>query len=159
MVEITAEAPAQELISSLAHARRMVRLMAQGIMPAYEAASQAAATLRAVSESDQERRESLRKTGQVLSAITMGIAPSQSNCLEADQQLERLIDSLTSGQIQALNQKQAPTGTPDQLRKHMQTLGATGASLGRKSAAADADDRRPDDNDDESARSSDRMRG
>lgn len=157
MVEITAEAPAQELISSLAHARRMVRLMAQGIMPAYEPASQAAATVRAVSESGQERRESLRKTGQVLSAITMGIAPSQSNCLEADQQLERLIDSLTSGQGQGL--WQAESGTADQLRRHMLILGTTGASRSRTNAAADADDRRPGDNDDESARSSDRMRG
>jgi hypothetical protein len=152
MVETQAEAPTQDLINSLLHARRTVRLMAQGIMPAYEAASKAAATLRALTQSDREFRQTLRKTGQVLGAITMGIAPSQSHCLEADQQLERLIDSLKNGQGQGL--WQAESGTPDQLRKHMLILGTNLAGLSQTGAAeqdTEQDDKDP-------SASSDRIR-
>jgi hypothetical protein len=151
MVETPVEAPKQDLINSLMDARRTVRLMAQGIMPAYPAASQAAATLRAVSQSDREYRQTLRTTGQVLGAITMGIAPSQSHCLEADQQLERLIDSLKNGQGQGL--WQAESGTPDQLRKHMFILGSSG-SESDTAGESDAEDASVD-----TSRSSDRMRG
>jgi hypothetical protein len=144
MVETTAEAPAQKLITSLLDARRTVRLMAQGIMPAYAAAIQASATLRAVSESDRERRQSLRKTGQVLGAITMGIAPSQSHCLEADQQLERLIDSLKSGQDQIWSETQASSGTPEELRQHMLILGSAGADDDNESPEPDSESPGPD---------------
>ena len=152
MVETQAEAPTQDLINSLLHARRTVRLMAQGIMPAYEAASQAAATLRSITKANHEYQQSLRKTGQVLGAITMGIAPSQSHCLEADQQLERLIDSLKNGQGQGL--WQAESGTPDQLRKHMLILGTNLAGLSQTAAAeqdTEQDDKDP-------SASSDRIR-
>jgi hypothetical protein len=157
MVETQAEAPTQDLINSLLHARRTVRLMAQGIMPAYEAASQAAATLRTLTQSDREFRQTLRKTGQVLGAITMGIAPSQSHCLEADQQLERLIDSLKNGQGQGL--WQAESGTPDQLRKHMLILGTAVAGMSQTAAAEhDGAGDSTELDDDDSSRSSDRIR-
>jgi hypothetical protein len=158
MVETQAETPTQDLINSLVHARRTVRLMAQGIMPGYPAASQASATLRTLTQSDQEYRQSLRKTGQVLGAITMGIAPSQSHCLEADQQLERLIDSLRNSQGQGL--RQAESGTPDQLRKHMLILGTAGAGLSQTAAAEQGTPGESAEQDDEdSSRFSDRMRG
>lgn len=158
MVETQTDAHTQDLINSLLNARRTVRLMAQGIMPGYEAASLAAATLRALTQSDREFQQTLRKTGQVLGAITMGIAPSQSHCLEADQQLERLIDSLNNGQGQGL--WQAESGTADQLRKHMLILGTNGAGLSQTAAAEPDAAGDPAEQDDKSSSggSSDRMR-
>jgi hypothetical protein len=77
-------------IESLAQARRALRWMAIGVMPASEVAQQAMVALadaRPDGGDDVHARRALR-------AIRMGVAPSQDVCLEADSEVEAVIDRL-----------------------------------------------------------------
>lgn len=99
MVETTAGISAQQLVD-LQRAHRTVRMMARGVMPAYEIAKQAGQALQDVVGSDHERRSALQTSTRVIAFIRMGVAPAQEFCLEADRQLEKLIDDLTQRQVQ-----------------------------------------------------------
>jgi hypothetical protein len=117
MAETTVDISARQL-DDLQRARRTVRMMAQGTMPAYDIAKRAAQALQDVVGSDQEQRDTLRTSTRVIAFIKMGVAPAQQFCIEADRQLEKLINDLTQRQVQgddvAEEQEDAPR--PNRMR-------------------------------------------
>lgn len=90
MVNSLEQPEAQELLDSLREAKRTVRMMAMGIMPSQAAAQAAVMALRTAS---QERSAEMHNTTTVLTAIRMGVAPSQSRCLSAQQHIDVLIEN------------------------------------------------------------------
>jgi len=77
-------------IDSLGMARRALRWMAQGVMPAQSVATQAMSALGEAEVSSAGVAHARR----ALSAIGMGIAPSQEVCLLADREIEAAIEEM-----------------------------------------------------------------
>ncbi len=115
MAETTLEINPQQLIE-LQRARRTVRLMAQGMMPGYEIAKAADQALRDAIGLDPEQCKAFRTSSKVLGYIKMGVAPAHQYCVEADRQIEGLINRMSLLQSQALNESAGERPAPDRMR-------------------------------------------
>jgi hypothetical protein len=114
MTETTPDNNAQQLLE-LQRARRTVRLMAQGMMPGYEIVKAADEAVRDAIGSDPEARKAFRASSKVLGYIKMGVAPAHQYCLEAEKQIESLIERLSICQALKPNESIMRTSSPKEI--------------------------------------------
>jgi len=89
----------QPSAEALVHARKVARWMVQGILPSAEQAARATRTLDAFANSELAHEAGLEFDGarRILRAGSMGVLPSQEQCIATSEQIEEAIDYLRHG--------------------------------------------------------------